>query len=245
MLSRLELNKDPLLLDSLTNRLLNKVSLQLLYQNNKKDTIWTLPTFNNVINVYKLFAEAIQKSWQSSDTYDPLHQETVSYELEVFLSFRMKNNRPDEEVWRSHFLRQPFWQVIKETVEAYNEVLQKRGDTRDVRTARYYALWLISEFQDFVRNNLQLRNMIKQELGTMYDDKDLEEAYERVMVLFKKFTVLKNNLESKDKSVRNKPEYKDKPVRNKSSAGVQTPLSSAGVLLAVPLLALVAFVALR
>ena len=194
----LTLKQDPVFLHSTLNNLINSVTLQVLFKN-KRETIWDQPKVVNIIESYKGLAQALQRAWWGAEA-PPLYRAgdmkylNASEELDELLSFDLfeKAPRGEEEVWRSWFITQPTWSIIRNAIVAYNNVLSEMGPSGDLRTAQRYVLTLVNWFQIFVRTDPTLHQRLKEHLLGFYGTK--EEAmkeYERYLDILRRFTILK------------------------------------------------------
>jgi len=201
----LTLKQDPVFRHSSLNNLISSVTLHALFKN-KRETIWDQPKVVNIIESYKGLAKALQRAWWGAEAPPLYRAGTMKYlnaseELDELLSFDLfeKAPRGEEEVWRSWFITQPTWSIIRNAIVAYNNVLSERGPSGDLRTAQRYVLTLVNWFQIFVRIDPTLHQRLKEHLLGFYGTK--EEAmkeYERYLDILRRFTILKAIGEEED-----------------------------------------------
>mgnify|MGYP001290584628 CR=1 FL=1 len=151
---------------------------------------------------YKNIAKLLQWVWWDGQDAPPLYRQgffsyiNASPELDELLGLDVSGAAisPEkavaEQVWRSQFMTQPLWELVKGTVVAFNNVLQEKGGSRVLARAQGHVVALLSWFQELVRSGQNLHALLLDELTDIFGKEDAQRRYARYLDLLKRFTAL-------------------------------------------------------
>ena len=180
---------DPVFHHGLTNSLLNELTVGVTTD---KDTSWTELQFVNFIDTYRIVVMKLQREWWDGSPSPPLfaagnpRYAAASPELMEISSLDALPNA----VWRTWFLRQAAWPVLRNAIVAYNNVLEARGKSDNLEIARTHLTFLVSWFQRFVRRSAGPHKQLRDLVSMYYPKHDVQHEYEKHLAYLRRFTIL-------------------------------------------------------
>lgn len=185
---------DPVFHHGLTNSLLNELTIAA----DDKDPSWTELQFVNFIDTYRIVVTKLQREWWDGSPSPPLFvagnpkYAAASPELMEILSFDVSSGKDalPNAVWRTWFLRQAAWPVLRNAIVAYNNVLGARGKSGNLEIARTHLTFLVSWFQRFVRRGAGPHQQLRDLVSMYYPKHDVQHEYEKHLAYLRRFTIL-------------------------------------------------------